>query len=240
MVDTARASQLSSRRRERSLGRLQLPTASSVETPVDTHAEQLAELRVEYAKLQSKLEAETTRHAAEIEVLHAKNAQHEADAAKYRADAAKYEAEIALLRDENAALQASLAAARESASAAKEAARGEAPPAELAAEKDAQADIADERATGACTFFFVPVSRLLAGQARGERTLPKHQQLYDEGALVERRLTRSECYRAKHTGKVLAISHRWERPEEPDTQGIQYQAILKHVAGTSIELVWFE
>ena len=224
-----RASQLSSRRRERSLGRLQLPTASNEEAP----ATELAELRVELAKLQAKLKAEATKHEEEI-------AEHQAEIAKHQAEATKHEAEMTSLRDENAALQAALSAARESATAAKEAAGGKASAGELAEERDVRAAIADEEATGACTFFFVPISRLLAGQASGEKTLPSYQSLHDEGVLVERTLTRSESYRAMYCGKLLAISHRWEHPDAPDTQGVQYQAILKHIAGSGIELVWFE
>ena len=228
-----RASQLSSRRRERSLGRLQLPTASNEEAP----ATELAELRVELAKLQAKLKAEATKHEEEIAVLVAK---HRAEATRHENEIAKHEAEMTSLRDENAALQAALSAARDPATAAKEAAGGKASAGELAEERNVRAAIADEEATGACTFSFVPISRLLAGQASGEKTLPSYQSLHDEGVLVERTLTRSESYRAMYCGKLLAISHRWEHPDAPDTQGVQYQAILKHIAGTGIELVWFE
>ena len=63
---TDRASQLSERRRERSFGRLQLPIASTEEVPTST---ELAELRVQYAMLQSKLQTEVAKHQAEMAEL---------------------------------------------------------------------------------------------------------------------------------------------------------------------------
>ena len=103
-----------------------------------------------------------------------------------------------------------------------------------------QATVAKEEAAGSCTFYLVPVARLHASQAKGELTLPSFNELRQD--LVTRTPTRSECYRAKHTGKILAVSHRWEHPDAPDTKGVQLEAILKHLsqAGSSVEYVWFE
>ena len=103
-----------------------------------------------------------------------------------------------------------------------------------------RATVAEEEAAGSCTFYFVPVARLRASKAKGELTLPSFKELRQD--LVRRTLTRSECYHAKHTGKILAVSHRWEHPDAPDTQGVQLEAILKHLseAGSSVEHVWFE
>ena len=216
-------------------------------------AELQARLDAEVAKLQARLDAEAGAKAelqAENMVLRARLGVAEVDGeATARPhpqleteakEVAKLQSEMVVLRGENAALQASLAAAQDSASKAREAARGTPTAAELAAEVQAKAIVRDEEAESACTFYFVPVSRLLAGEANGELTLPRFQELLTEGALVERTLTRSECYRAMHTRKVLAISHRWERPDAPDTQGVQTKAILDHVRGTDVELVWFE
>lgn len=79
---------------------------------------------------------------------------------------------------------------------------------EREAEREALAIIEAEEKADQCTFWFVPTSRLLACRDNDERTLPRFQELRDEGALVQRKLTRSECYRAKYTSKLLAISHR--------------------------------
>ena len=109
------------------------------------------------------------------------------------------------------------------------------------AEAAATALVEAEAVEGSCTFYFVPVARVRASVTRGEKTLPHFQQLREEGALVERKLTRSECYRGVHVGKVLAVSHRWEQPGAPDTEGVQLKAILAHLdAAGTIELVWFE
>lgn len=153
----------------------------------------------------------------------------------------KHKAEGTSLRAEIGALQSQLAAARASASGdAEEAAAGQVPAADLVAEKTMRAAVAEEEAAGSCTFYFVPVARLRASQAKGELTLPSFKELRQD--LVRRTLTRSECYRAKHTGKILAVSHRWEHPDAPDTKGVQLEAILKHLskAGSSVEHVWFE
>ena len=109
------------------------------------------------------------------------------------------------------------------------------------AEAAAKALVEAETDEGSCTFYFVPVARVRASVSRGEKALPQFQVLREEGALVERKLTRSECYRGVHVGKVLAVSHRWEQPGAPDTEGVQLKAILAHLdAVGTLELVWFE
>ena len=213
-MSDAFASQQSARRRERSMGRLPMSSLAAGHT---LEAE-LAAVRLEKAEVEARLIAET---AAKVDA---------------EARCAKLEAETVALRAENSHLAAALALATQT----EDAQRGEPHAAEVAAEREAQAAVAKEEAAGECTFFFVPVARLHAGRAKGELTLPRFQELRDEGVLVERTLTRSECYRAKHTGKLLAVSHRWERPDAPDTQGVQSKAIVEHVAGTGIELVWFD
>ena len=168
--------------------------------------------------------------------ISARRLQRHADSFRYRQDCTN--ATIAALSAEIAALE------RDNERLLAENVRlcsGISSPARAAAPNDQTVQtelVAGEEAAGACSFFFVPVAHLRSADA----TMPRFQTLREEGKLVEKLLKRSECYRRSDLANtVLAVSHRWEHPDMPDTQGVQLNAIRAHLdASPTIEFVWFE
>ena len=109
------------------------------------------------------------------------------------------------------------------------------------AEKDrVQALVDGERARGECSFFFVSADWVLEQTGT---TLPKFQDLrWIDGALVQNTLQASKAYRSEYAqGELLAVSHRWEKPSEPDTEGKQLECIRAHLqANRHIKFVWYD
>ena len=101
----------------------------------------------------------------------------------------------------------------------------------------AEADVEEQRAAGVVRFTFVSATYLLTSEAT---TLPSYQELLSiEGALVERTIVAADAHRGAYTG--LAVSHRWETPEAPDTEGEQTKAIREHLrAHPEITDVWYD
>ena len=116
-----------------------------------------------------------------------------------------------------------------------------APVTKTAEELRAEEFVDAERKAGKCTFAFID-----AEWARGTdlKSLPRCQELEKiEGALTELTLHIEDAYRGKYKGDILTISHRWEEPGAPDTQGVQFkevQAFLKSPQGMRKKLLWYD
>lgn len=105
-------------------------------------------------------------------------------------------------------------------------------------EAEAQAEIEREVEANEVSFYFVRSSFLRQSTAT---TMPGFQELNEAGALVRRTFSRDSAYRAEYAETVLAVSHRWENPRAPDSQGAQLRAIQGHLAShETIELVWYD
>lgn len=91
-----------------------------------------------------------------------------------------------------------------------------------------------------CSFWFVHADKIRTSDAT---TLPNLQQLRKTHAawLVQKEITFAEGYRGAYKKTFLAISHRWEKPGEPDTLGVQFAAIRKHLVDhPEIQFVWYD
>jgi hypothetical protein len=99
--------------------------------------------------------------------------------------------------------------------------------------------IEDDRTRRQCTFYFVTAEHV----RHATSTLPQFQELWQqEGAIVEKSLEETMAYRSAYAGgEILAVSHRWEAPSQPDTEGAQWDAIRRHLqANPHIRLVWYD
>lgn len=91
---------------------------------------------------------------------------------------------------------------------------------------------------GTCTFWFVKAARI---KEAPEGTLPSFRTLVQENAFVERTLAASDAYRAAFSDTHLALSHRWETIDAPDTKGKQLEKLQLHLCEhEAIEFVWVE
>ena len=91
-----------------------------------------------------------------------------------------------------------------------------------------------------CSFWFVHADKIRTSDAT---MLPNLQQLRKTHAawLVQKEITFAEGYRGAYKKTFLAISHRWEKPGEPDTLGVQFAAIRKHLVDhPEIQFVWYD
>ena len=104
--------------------------------------------------------------------------------------------------------------------------------------KEVERRIQDEKERDECTFFFVSADYIL------EQTdsLPRFQDLQRRGALVEKTLQVGKAYRSEYSGgDLLAVSHRWETPEAPDTLRKQLEHIKAHLKRhPRIRYVWYD
>uniref|UniRef100_A0A6T8Z4W3 Heterokaryon incompatibility domain-containing protein n=1 Tax=Haptolina ericina TaxID=156174 RepID=A0A6T8Z4W3_9EUKA len=92
------------------------------------------------------------------------------------------------------------------------------------------------RAGTGCEFRFLRVETLLD---RSISSLPPHQNDDDLYALLY--LTIAESCQHLFREKVLVVSHRWDRPEEPDPSGTQLKALKRFLrAHTQYEYVWVD
>ena len=89
----------------------------------------------------------------------------------------------------------------------------------------------------ACEFQFMRANVLLA---RDYKSAPKHKSEEEDPELYTMLyLSSAECCQHKFRDKVLAVSHRWDRPEEPDPSGAQMKATKRVLrANPNIEYVW--
>ena len=89
-----------------------------------------------------------------------------------------------------------------------------------------------------CRFFFVDAKKL---RESSELILAPFSSLQEAHWLVEHELTWSEVCSGSLVGEYLAVSHRWDQPELPDSTGQQLRAVrdfLRRVP--SIRYVWYD
>ena len=113
-------------------------------------------------------------------------------------------------------------------------------PAEEAEKGRVKALVEGETTRGECSFFFVSADWILE---QTSDSLPKFQDLrLIDGALVQKTLQAGKAYRSEYAqGELLAVSHRWEKPSEPDTAGKQLERIKAHLrANRHIKFVWYD
>ncbi len=84
-----------------------------------------------------------------------------------------------------------------------------------------------------------------ADKLRGcdDRVLPRFQDLQRQRPdwFVEKEITLEGACKHEYADDVLAVSHRWEQPAEPDTQGKQFEAMCAYLRGKpAIKLVWVD
>jgi biotin operon repressor/ribosomal protein L13E len=107
-------------------------------------------------------------------------------------------------------------------------------------EAEAQADVAREQEADEVTFYFVDAKYL---RNTAKETVPSFQQLKRQpNVLIKRVFSRGDAYRRKYEAEYLAVSHRWERSEEPDVEGVQFASIKDFLSkeGAGIKYVWFD
>jgi hypothetical protein len=97
--------------------------------------------------------------------------------------------------------------------------------------------LAAAREGTACEFQFMRASVLLA---RDCKSAPKHKSVEEDPELYTMLYLKStECCQHMFREKVLAVSHRWDRLEEPDPSGAQMKAIKRMLrANPQYEYVW--
>ena len=102
-------------------------------------------------------------------------------------------------------------------------------------------ELEGEQKRGVCTFFVLSASFVLS--YRDGETLPDFQALRRAHPEALQALTCSEmkAYRGEYTHKYLAISHRWEHQDQPDSKGVQAQAVKEYLRKhPEIEGVWYD
>jgi hypothetical protein len=97
--------------------------------------------------------------------------------------------------------------------------------------------LAAARAGKACEFQFMRAKVLLE---RDYKSAPMHKSVEDDSELYTMLyLSSAECCQHMFRDKVLAVSHRWDRPEEPDPTGAQMKATKRMLrANPQYEYVW--
>ena len=97
--------------------------------------------------------------------------------------------------------------------------------------------LAAARAGKACEFQFMRAKVLLA---RDYKSAPMHKSVEDDPELYTMLyLSSAECCQHMFRDKVLAVSHRWDRPNEPDPTGAQMKASKRMLrANPQYEYVW--
>ncbi|KOO25348.1 trafficking protein particle complex 8 [Chrysochromulina tobinii] len=99
--------------------------------------------------------------------------------------------------------------------------------------------LAAARAGKACEFQFMRAKVLLE---RDYKSAPMHKSVEDDSELYTMLyLSSAECCQHMFRDKVLAVSHRWDRPEEPDPTGAQMKAIKRMLrANPQYEYMWLD
>ena len=106
-------------------------------------------------------------------------------------------------------------------------------------EEIASREIEAQRKRGACKFWFLHADVV---RKSNEKTLPRYQELRRRGGHLEQiEISRSEAFRRVHSKRILVISHRWEDPSAPDSEGVQMTAIKEYLdLHPAIEYVWYD
>ena len=89
----------------------------------------------------------------------------------------------------------------------------------------------------ACEFCFLRAAVLLD---RNDASLPPHRGISEDPELYALLyLTSAECCQHMYRHKILIVSHRWDRPNEPDPSGEQMKALKRILrAHPQYEYVW--
>jgi hypothetical protein len=97
--------------------------------------------------------------------------------------------------------------------------------------------LAAARAGKACEFQFMRAKVLLE---RDYKSAPRHKSVEDDSELYTMLyLSSAECCQHMFREKVLAVSHRWDRLEEPDPSGAQMKAIKRMLrTNPQYEYLW--
>ena len=97
--------------------------------------------------------------------------------------------------------------------------------------------LAAARAGTACEFQFMRAKVLLG---RDDKSAPKYKSEEEDPDLYVRLiLTSAECCQHMFRDKILAVSHRWDQPVEPDPSGAQMEAVKRVLrANPQYEYVW--
>ena len=88
-------------------------------------------------------------------------------------------------------------------------------------------------------FYFLPATTV---KSWAETTLPRMQTLRDNNHLKKIPIVLADAFLGHGIiNNILFISHRWENPAAPDSQGVQLQAMQEYLkAHPNIEWVWFD
>lgn len=89
------------------------------------------------------------------------------------------------------------------------------------------------------SFYFISAKDVLVHKSKA---LPRMQTLRDAGLLKRFAIPLASAFLGEGVIKsILFVSHRWESPSQPDTKGVQLEAIKAHLkTHPEIEWVWFE
>ena len=86
-------------------------------------------------------------------------------------------------------------------------------------------------------FYFVPAEEILRSTTK---TLPRMQDLRVQGRLATLRINVGAAMRGEGTDDKLFVSHRWELPSMPDSEGAQFLAIKSYLQKhRHIKWVWY-
>jgi hypothetical protein len=113
-------------------------------------------------------------------------------------------------------------------------------PAEQVRVLPAQAPPNDDEGGERIVLWFIKADKL---RGCDDRVLPRFQDLQRQRPdwFVEKEITLEGACKHEYADDVLAVSHRWEQPAEPDTQGKQFAAMCVYVRGKpAIKLVWVD
>lgn len=97
--------------------------------------------------------------------------------------------------------------------------------------------------TASCTFCFVLADKLRESSAENFPKLLPLQEMIREfpGWVVERRVSLDEACQGGYAQEFLAVSHRWEHPDDCDPTGVQLAALKKFLnAVRHIKYVFFD
>jgi len=87
-------------------------------------------------------------------------------------------------------------------------------------------------------FYFVPAEEILRSTTK---TLPRMQDLRVQGRLATLRINVGAAMRGEGTDDKLFVSHRWELPSMPDSEGAQFLAIKSYLQKhRHIKWVWYD
>ncbi|NDD31677.1 MAG: hypothetical protein EB084_25795, partial [Proteobacteria bacterium] len=112
--------------------------------------------------------------------------------------------------------------------------------AELVRVLPAQATPNDDEEGERIVLWFIKADKL---RGCDDRVLPRFQDLQRQRPdwFVEKEITLEGACKHEYADDVLAVSHRWEQPAEPDTEGKQFAAMCVYVRGKpAIKLVWVD